>query len=184
MDLTHSNAYSRFTAICRLLALPCVNVHSHDFNAPDPASWSTRCQWCSYTASFGQAAAELGEKYATFPSTLFNRANIVLANYDTAMKAVAFIELIIMARVFLGALTFRNSLMTPLFYAHFLRQRYYQSQFTRIAVTSVKGRAEEYVRKPGSPPILAQIWDKFIMIVARWAGSPLAPQQTAPAGGQ
>ncbi|PSR71286.1 hypothetical protein PHLCEN_2v12800 [Hermanssonia centrifuga] len=108
----------------------------------------------------------------------------VKTNYDTAMKAVAFIELIIMARVFLGALTFRNSLMTPLFYAHFLRQRYYQSQFTRIAVTSVKGRAEEYVRKPGSPPILAQIWDKFTMIVERWAGSTLAPQQPAQAGGQ
>lgn len=92
------------------------------------------------------------------------------------MKAVAFIELLIMARVLLGAITFRNSLLTPLFYAHFLRQRFYQSAFTRNAVNVVNARVEGYVRQPGTPPIAVQIWDTFKTVLARWAGSTIAPQ--------
>lgn len=98
------------------------------------------------------------------------------------MKAVAFIELLIMARVFLGAVTFRNSLLTPIFYAHFLRQRYYQSAFTRNAVGFVNTRVEGYVRKPGTPPVAVQVWDTFKMVLGRWAGSTIAPQQPAAAG--
>lgn len=95
------------------------------------------------------------------------------------MKAVAFIELLIMARVFLGGITFSNSIITPLFYAHFLRQRYYQSAFTRNAVTYVNMRVEGYVRKPGAPPVAVQVWDTFKMLLTRWTGSVLAPQQPA-----
>jgi hypothetical protein len=105
----------------------------------------------------------------------------VKANYDTAMKAVAFIELLIMFRVTLGAITFQNSLLAPIFYAHFLRQRYYQSAFTRNAVAVVKARIETYVRQPTTPPVAVQVWDKFLVIVQRWAGSNLAPQQPAAA---
>jgi len=105
----------------------------------------------------------------------------VKANYDTAMKAVAFIELLIMARVLLGAITFRNSLLTPIFYAHFLRQRYYQSAFTRNAITLVNQRIEGYVRQPGTPPLAVQVWDTLKMLLSRWAGSTLAPQQPAAA---
>ena len=106
------------------------------------------------------------------------------ANYDTAMKAVAFLELLIMVRVLLGAITFRNSLITPLFYAHFLRQRYYQSAFTRNAVNVVNQRVEGYVRQPGTPPVAAQVWDTFKMVLSRWAGSTLAPQAAAGARAQ
>lgn len=100
-----------------------------------------------------------------------------LANYDTAMKAVAFLELTIMARVFLGGIVFYNSLLTPIFYAHFLRQRYYQSAFTRNAVTLVNERVEGYIRKPGTPPVAVQVWDTFKMLLSRWAGTTIAPQQ-------
>ena len=93
------------------------------------------------------------------------------------MKAVAFIELLIMARVLLGALTFRNSLLTPIFYAHFLRQRFYQSAFTRNAVSVFNARIEGYVRQPGTPPVAVQIWDTFKMILTRWVGSTIVPQQ-------
>ena len=93
------------------------------------------------------------------------------------MRAVAFIVLLIMFRVTLGALLFQNSLITPLFYAHFLRQRYYQSPFTRLASAEVKRRVEEYVRRPGSPPVVGLVWDKFTMLVERWVGSVLVPQQ-------
>lgn len=101
------------------------------------------------------------------------------ANYDTAMKLVAFIELAIMFRITLGALTWQNSLLAPLVYAHFLRQRYYQSAFTRTAVSVVYGYLDGYIRRPGVPPVVLNIWEKFILVVSRWAGSTLAPQQPA-----
>ena len=100
------------------------------------------------------------------------------------MRIVAFIELAIMARVFFGALLFRNSLLMPLFYAHFLRQRYYQSHFTRLACSFVKSRVDDFVRRPGQNPTIVQVWDKFTMIVERWAGSTLAPQPPAGARAQ
>jgi len=106
----------------------------------------------------------------------------VKSNYDTAMKAVAYIELLIMLRVTLGALTLRTSFLAPLFYAHFLRQRYYQSQFTRNAVADINARVEAYVRKEGTPPVLVQVWEKFTFACTRWSGSTLAPQAAAGAG--
>ena len=103
------------------------------------------------------------------------------ANYDTAMKAVAYTELLIMARIFLGAVTFQNSLLSPIFYVHFLRQRYYQSAFTRDAIAAVDKRIEGYVRREGVPPVAVQVWDKVKLGLGRWAGSTLAAQQP-PAG--
>jgi len=105
----------------------------------------------------------------------------VKANYDRAMKAVAFTELIIFVRVLLGAITFQNSLLAPIVFAHFLRQRYYQSAFTRDAIGFTAARIDGYIRKPGTPPVVVQVWDKVQMLVGRWAGSSLTPN--AGAGG-
>lgn len=102
------------------------------------------------------------------------------ANYDGAMRAVAFIELLIMFRTLFGALLFRNSLLMPVFYAHFLRQRYYQSPFTRQAIEIVKRHTDAYVNKPGTHPVVVQVWSRFQMVVERWAGSALTPQQPPP----
>jgi hypothetical protein len=99
------------------------------------------------------------------------------------MKAVAYTELLIMLRIFLGAITFQNSLLSPIFYAHFLRQRYYQSAFTRDAISVVDSRIEAYIRKEGTPPVAVQIWDKSKMVLNRWVGSTLAPVTPAAAGG-
>jgi len=38
------------------------------------------------------------------------------------MKVVAYAELVIFLRVLLGAITFRNSLLSPILFAHFLKQ--------------------------------------------------------------
>lgn len=99
------------------------------------------------------------------------------------MKAVAYTELLIMARIFLGAITFQNSLLSPIFYAHFLRQRYYQSAFTRDAIALVDKSIEGYVRKEGVPPIAVQTWDKVRTVLGRWTGSTLAAQQPPAAAG-
>jgi len=103
----------------------------------------------------------------------------VKANYDTAMKAVAFTELLIMLRVTLGALTLQNSLLAPIFYAHFLRARWYQNKFTQKAISIVNARVEGYVRQPSAHPIVVQVWDRFKMVLSRWAGSVLVPQNGA-----
>ncbi|KAI0961273.1 hypothetical protein AcW1_000399 [Taiwanofungus camphoratus] len=106
----------------------------------------------------------------------------VKANYDSAMKAVAFTELLIMLRVTLGAITLQNSFMSPVIYAHFLRQRYFQSKFTQSAVWFVSARVDGYVHREGVPPVLGTVWDKFKVLTSRWAGSILAPQNGAGAG--
>ncbi|KZT21719.1 hypothetical protein NEOLEDRAFT_1158142 [Neolentinus lepideus HHB14362 ss-1] len=103
----------------------------------------------------------------------------VKANYNKAMVVVAYAELVILLRVVLGAITLQNSLVTPLVYAHFLRQRFYQATFTREAVSVVNGKITEYVHRQGTPPVAGQIWEKVQMVVARWAGTTLAQQPAA-----
>ncbi|KNZ71462.1 UPF0121 membrane protein, partial [Termitomyces sp. J132] len=105
----------------------------------------------------------------------------VKANYDTAMRVVAFTELVILVRVVLGAVTFQNSLLSPIIFAHFLRSRYYQSAFTREAVSVTSARIDQLVRKPGNPPAVVQIWEKVQMLAGRWVGSTLTPNT---AGGE
>lgn len=98
------------------------------------------------------------------------------------MKVVAYTELVIFARVFLGAITFQTSILAPLVFAHFLRQRYYQSSFTRDAIATSDREINKFVHKEGIPPAVAQVWEKVRILVGRWAGSTLAPQQQPPAG--
>lgn len=95
------------------------------------------------------------------------------------MRVVAYAELIILVRVVFGALLFQNSLLAPIIYAHFLRLRYYQSNFTQRAVGHVKTLIDGYVRRPGNPPVLVSVWDKAQFIIARWAGSVITQQQPA-----
>ena len=98
------------------------------------------------------------------------------------MRIVAYTELIIMFRVSVGAFLLQNSLLSPIFYAHFLRFRYYQSQFTQRAVSHVNALIDGYVRKEGNPPVLVNIWSKVQLLVTRWAGSTLT-QHADPANG-
>jgi hypothetical protein len=86
------------------------------------------------------------------------------------MRVVAFTELVIFIRIILGAITFQNSLLSPIIYAHFLRQRYYQSIFTRDAVAVSTGYLDGWVKKPGNPPTVVMVWEKGKEAVRRWAG--------------
>jgi len=106
----------------------------------------------------------------------------VKANYDTAMKVVAYTELVIFVRVFLGAITFQNSLLSPIIFAHFLRQRYYQSAFTREAIGATTARIDTFARKPSTPPMVGQVWEKIQMLIGRWVGTTLTAN-AAPAAG-
>ncbi|KIJ07928.1 hypothetical protein PAXINDRAFT_173193 [Paxillus involutus ATCC 200175] len=100
----------------------------------------------------------------------------VKANYDPAMRVVAFAELLIFVRVAFGAILFRNSLLTPLIYAHFLRQRYYHSGFTRDAIAVADARVSAVINRPGLPPAVPMVWGRIREMVGRWAGSVLEQQ--------
>ena len=98
------------------------------------------------------------------------------------MRAVAYTELATLARVVVGALTFRLSLTSPIFYAYFLRQRWYQSKFTREAVAAGHARILAFVNSPGKPPVLAQVYGQIVMFTTRWAGSTVVAPNGAAAG--
>jgi len=105
----------------------------------------------------------------------------VKANYDLAMKIVAYTEIFILARVIIGALLLQNSFITPIFYVHFIRMRFFQSAFTREAFVGVTGKIDEYANKPDVPPAVKQGWGTLQSLVGRWTGATLnAPAGQAP----
>jgi hypothetical protein len=89
------------------------------------------------------------------------------------MRAVAYIELIVLARVVLGAFLLQNSLLSPIIFAHFLRQRYYQSVFTRDALLDTSRRIDGITQKPGVPPVAGHVWARVKDMVGRWGGTTL-----------
>jgi len=97
----------------------------------------------------------------------------VKAKYDYAMRAVAYIELIVLGRVVLGAFLLQNSLLSPIIFAHFLRQRYYQSMFTRDALLDTSRRIDGITQKPGVPPVVGHVWTRVKDMVSRWGGTSL-----------
>ncbi|KAL4068334.1 hypothetical protein V8B97DRAFT_1974988 [Scleroderma yunnanense] len=112
------------------------------------------------------------------PHPLAKRLQLwVKTNYDKAMRVVAYAELLIFMRVLFGALLFKNSFVAPLVYAHFIRQRYFQSAFTRDAIATADARIGELVHRSGNP-VVADVWGKARDLVGRWATFP------APAGGR
>jgi len=101
------------------------------------------------------------------------------------MSVVAYTELLIFVRVLLGTITFQNSFISPIIYAHFLRQRYYQSPFTRHALAQADAQIAALVARPGIPPVVGQIWEKVRGLVGTWAGSTLQQNPAAaPAAGR
>jgi len=103
---------------------------------------------------------------------------LCLANYDPAMKVVAYTELVILVRVVIGALLLQNSLLSPIVYANFMRQRWYQSSFTREAVAVSTARIENTINQQGNPT-LSGIWGQAKGLIARWGGSSIAPAPPA-----
>ncbi len=97
------------------------------------------------------------------------------------MKVVAYAEIFILARVIVGALMLRNSFLTPIFYAHFIRMRFFQSAFTREAILKVTAKIDEYVNGPDMPPVVKQGWGTVQSLIGRWTGTTLNAPAPAPA---
>ncbi|KAG9018644.1 hypothetical protein FRB90_011069 [Tulasnella sp. 427] len=118
----------------------------------------------------------------------------VKANYDGAMRSVAWAELVILLRVTLGALfgiipfisskiSMRNSFLAPLVFAQFLRLRYYYSAFTRTVVQNADTIITNYVNQPSAPPALKQAWVPFRSAITKYGASVIEPAQPAGAAG-
>ncbi|KAJ7706413.1 hypothetical protein B0H17DRAFT_628386 [Mycena rosella] len=94
----------------------------------------------------------------------------VKANYDTAMKVVAYTELVILPRLSWGR---HFPELSPLA-DHFRplpAPAYYQSAFTREAIGATTARIDAFVRKPSNPPMVIQVWDRIQMLIGRWVGT-------------
>lgn len=94
------------------------------------------------------------------------------------MRAVAFTEIAILVRVILGAIVFRNSLLCPIIFVHFLRQRYYQSAFTRQALSATDARIHSLIAQQNNPT-LTNVWTQARGLIGRWSGSNIAPAAAA-----
>ena len=99
------------------------------------------------------------------------------------MRFVAYAELVIFLRVILGLIFLQNSFMAPIIYAHFLRQRYYHSLFTREAVAAAVSQIDGYTRKPGIPPVVGRFWEDGKYVISRWAGGTIVPNHAGPQAG-
>ena len=101
------------------------------------------------------------------------------------MKVVAYTEIFILIRVILGAIMLRNSFLTPIIYAHFVRMRFFQSAFTREAIIAATVKIDGYANRPDMPPIVKQGWVTFQGLIGRWTGTTLnaAAQAPPPAAG-
>lgn len=80
----------------------------------------------------------------------------VKANYDKAMNVVAYIEVAILARLFLGLLIRQSSILSLLVYVHFIRMRYLQSLYTREAFAHITRFINGHVAN--APPQVKQAW--------------------------
>lgn len=74
--------------------------------------------------------------------------------------------------------SFRSSLISPIFLAHFIRLRYHASPFTQQAVNSVTARIDAFANARGGP--VAQGWATLKRAIGAWGGGKLVPQQPIP----
>ncbi|KAL8291685.1 hypothetical protein RQP46_001943 [Phenoliferia psychrophenolica] len=135
------------------------------------------------------AAAAGAPKPTPPPATLSTKASKqiqawVKAHYEQAMLFVSYVEVVIVfGRVFLGAVTFQNSLLAPLFFAHFLRLRYYLSPPTRQAFAWVSAQVDHGIGHPSCPPMVKKGVTVARDLIIRYSESVLSVNQAPAAGG-
>lgn len=76
--------------------------------------------------------------------------------------------------------SFRGSMITPLFMAHFIRLRYHASLFTRDAVAVVQDRIDTFVGNQGG--ILQKAWETAKRMITSWGAANVIQGGQPPAG--
>jgi len=104
----------------------------------------------------------------------------VKEHFESAMLFVGFVEVIVvMGRVLIGAITFRDPLFTPLIYAHFLRLRYYLSPQTRQAFAYVSKELDKITNHPSCPAAVKEGIAIARRLITRYSESILSVQTPA-----
>jgi len=80
-------------------------------------------------------------------------------NYDYSMHLVAYLELFLWARIFCGAIIFRNSWILLTIYTIFLRTRYSQSPFVRDALKGIEVRGNALTADNNIPDGVKSAWN-------------------------
>lgn len=86
--------------------------------------------------------------------------------YDASMGVVASLEILLLLRLVLSAVTFsKGSWVLLVIYLAFFRARYAQSSFVQQAVRQLTARADASVSHQGTPPQLRQGWEALKGVV-------------------
>lgn len=86
--------------------------------------------------------------------------------YDTSMGLVATLEILLLFRLFLSAITFsRGSWILLTIYAVFLRTRFSQSIFVQQSLRHLTARIDTLVAHQSTPPPVRQGWEKVKSVV-------------------
>lgn len=96
------------------------------------------------------------------------------ANYDTAMKIVAYIEIAVLARLLLGLLIRQSSILSVVVYIHFIRMRFIQSLYTRDAFAHINKVVSGHVAT--APPVAQQGWG-YVQNGCKWFVATKAMEQ-------
>lgn len=85
-------------------------------------------------------------------------AKFVKNNYDYSMHLVANLELFLWARIFAGAIIFKNSWVLLAIYTAFLRVRFAQSGFVKDAVKGLERRVDAIMADTNVPEGVRTAW--------------------------
>lgn len=92
----------------------------------------------------------------------------VKANYDPAMRVVAYAEIVIFSRLLLGVVARRNSIAATITYLHFLRLRFHLSAFSRLAILHVSDFVDQRTQDPRCPQPIRQGFLSLRGLVAKY----------------
>jgi hypothetical protein len=86
--------------------------------------------------------------------------------YDASMGVVATLEIALLVRLLLSAITFsKGSWVLLIVYLSFFRARYAQSSFVQQAVHQLTARADASISHQSTPPQVRQGWEAFKGVV-------------------
>jgi transmembrane protein 33 len=86
--------------------------------------------------------------------------------YDASMGVVATLEILLLLRLVLSAITFsKGSWVLLVVYLSFFRARYAQSSFVQQAVRQLTARADASISHQSTPPQVRQGWEAFKGVV-------------------
>jgi hypothetical protein len=119
------------------------------------------------TGSAGSASPSSPSKPAAKQSPLAETiGRFIKQYYDASMGVVATLEIALLFRLVLSAITFsKGSWVLLVVYLSFFRARYAQSSFVQQAVRQLTARADASISHQSTPPQARQAWETIKGVV-------------------